>query len=91
MMKKDGGSVVVVDLLLYVSPVVCGGFVLSLFWYALLCVLYSFAIILTRKRERERAGCLALIVFLCLATVNALCSSSWCLWLVFSVILASRL
>ena len=51
-MKKDGGSVVV-DLLLHVPPVVCGGFVLSLFWYALLCVLYSFAIILMRKRERE--------------------------------------
>ena len=51
-MKKDGGSVVV-DLLLYVPPVVCGGTVLSLFWYALLCVLYSFAIILMRKRERE--------------------------------------
>ena len=36
-----------------------------LFWFSLLCVLSSFAIILTmkRRRERERAGCFPVIVF----------------------------
>ena len=42
----------VVDSLLYVPPIVCGSSVFGLsFWYALLCVFSSFAIILTRKRE----------------------------------------
>ena len=38
-----------------------------LFWYTLLCVLYSLAIILTRKREL-----VALICVSCLVTVNFL-------------------
>ena len=42
----------------------------SLFWYALLCVLYSFAIILT-TRKRELAVLLK-SSFLCLVTVNVL-------------------
>ena len=44
----DGGGSVVVDLLFYVPPVVCGVLRWPLFWYALLYVLSSFAIILTR-------------------------------------------
>ena len=46
-----------------------GGLSLSLFWYALLCVLSIFAIILQRKRE------LVALLFLsygCLVTVNVL-------------------
>ena len=42
---------------------------LSLFWYALLCVLSSFAIILNRKRELVA---LLLLSYECLATVNVL-------------------
>ena len=42
---------VVVNLLFNVPPIVCGGLCWSLFWYALVCVLHSFAIILTRKIE----------------------------------------
>ena len=43
---------VVVDLMFYVPPIVCGGFLCwSLFWYAILYVLFNFAIILARKRE----------------------------------------
>ena len=42
----------------------------SLFWYALLFVLSSFAIILTRKRE---LAALLLSSFGCLATVNCKC------------------
>ena len=56
-----GGGSVVVDLLFIVAPIVCGGSVWSLFCYSALCVLSSFAIILVGE---ERAGCLALIVFL---------------------------
>ena len=41
----------------------------SLFWYALLCVPSSFAIILTRKRE---VAALLLLSFGCLVTVNVL-------------------
>ena len=40
---------------------------LSLFWYELLCVLSSFAIILTRKRELVA---LLLLSYRCLATIN---------------------
>ena len=43
----QGGGSVVVDLLFNVLPIVCG---ISLF-YAFLCVHFSFAIILKRKRE----------------------------------------
>ena len=41
----------------------------SLFWYSLLCVLSSFAIILTRKKELVA---LPLLSFRCLDTVNVL-------------------
>ena len=63
-----GGSLVV-DLFFYVPPIVCGGFVLSLVWYALLYVLSSFAIILTRKRELVA---LLLLSFRCLVIANVL-------------------
>ena len=43
----------------------------SLFRYALLCVLSSFAIILTRKIEREMAA-LSLLSFLCVVIVNVM-------------------
>ena len=42
---------------------------LSLFWYALLCVLSSFAIIFKRKKEPVA---LLLLSYKCLATVNVL-------------------
>ena len=42
---------------------------LSLFWYTLLCVLSSFAIILKRKRELVA---LLLSSYVCLVTVNVL-------------------
>ena len=38
-------------MLIYVLPIVVGGSVFVLIWYALLCVLSSFAINLKRKRE----------------------------------------
>ena len=41
-------------------PLLVGALCWSLFWYALLCVVSSFAIILSRKREK--AGCFAFIV-----------------------------
>ena len=41
----------------------------SLFWYSLVCVLSSFAIILTKKRELVA---LLLLSFRCLVTVNFL-------------------
>ena len=56
-----GGSAVV-DLLCNVLPIVCGGSVfLSLFWYALLCVLFSFAIMvmlfqMTGAKSRRAAS-----------------------------------
>ena len=63
-----GGSVVV-DLLLNVFPIVCGVICLSLFWYALLCVISSLAIILKRKRE---LAALLLLSYGCLVTLNVL-------------------
>ena len=60
----------VVDLLFYVASIVCGGFmVVSLFGYALLYVLSSFAIILTANRELIA---FFLLSFKCLVTVNVL-------------------
>ena len=50
-------------------PLFVGIQCLSLFWYALLCVHFSFAIILKRKRERIA---LLLLSYGCLATVNVL-------------------
>ena len=47
----QGGGSVVVDLLFNVPPIVCSGYLLVFFWYALLYVNSSFAIILMRKRE----------------------------------------
>ena len=49
--------------------IVCGGMRWSLFWYALLYVLSSFAIILTEKRELD---VLRSLYFGCLVTVNVL-------------------
>ena len=50
-------------------PLFVGILCLSLFWYALLCVLSSFAIILKRKRELVA---LLLLSYRCLVTVNVL-------------------
>ena len=50
-------------------PIFVGVLCWSLFWYTLLCVLSSFAIILTRKRELVA---LLLLLFGCLVTVNIL-------------------
>ena len=50
----------------------------SLFWYALLCFLSSFAIILKRKRELDA---LLLLSFLCLVTVNVLWLFLMVLWI----------
>ena len=50
-------------------PLFVEGFVLSLVWYALLYVLSSFAIMLTRKRELVA---LLLLSFGCLVSVNVL-------------------
>ena len=58
-----GEGSVVVKLLFYVHPIVCGGSVLDFFWYALLYVLSSFAIILSRKSES------LLLCFYCLFDV----------------------
>ena len=63
-----GGSVVVV-LLFNVLPIVCGLMCLSLFWYVLLCVISSLAIIFKRKRE---LAALLLLSYGCLETVNVL-------------------
>ena len=62
-------TVVAVDLLFYVPPIVCGFLCLSLLRYALMCVLSSFVIILTRKRELVA---LLLLSFGCLVTVIVL-------------------
>ena len=51
-------------------PLFVGVLCVSLFWYALLFVLSSFAIILTRKRE---LAALLLSSFGCLITVNRKC------------------
>ena len=48
---------------MYLLPIVCGS---SLFWYALLCVISSFAIILKKKRERVA---FLLLSYGCLVTV----------------------
>ena len=50
-------------------PLFVGVLCLTLFWYALLCVLSSFAIILKRKREMVA---LLLLSNRCLVTVNVL-------------------
>ena len=50
-------------------PLFVGFQCLSLYWYALLCVLSSFAIILKRKRE---VVALLLLSYGCLVTVNVL-------------------
>ena len=53
-------------------PLVVRILYLSLYCCALLCVLSSLAIILKKKRERERAGYFALLSYICLVTVNVL-------------------
>ena len=51
-------------------PLVVGVLCLSLFCYALLCVLFSFAIIF---EEEERAGgCFASLSYGCFVTINDL-------------------
>ena len=55
-------------LLLYVPPIFVGVLCWSFFWYALLYVLSSFAIILTRKRELVAF----FLSFGCRVTVNVL-------------------
>ena len=50
-------------------PLFVGVLCLSLFWYALLCVLSNFTIILKRKRELVA---LLLLSYGCLVTVNVL-------------------
>ena len=60
---QGGDTVVVVESLFIVVPIVCG--VVYLVLVLLFCTLLSsFAIILMGKRERERAGCFTLIVSL---------------------------
>ena len=43
-------------------PLFVGVLCLSLFFYALLCVLSSFAIVFKRKKREREAGCFAFIV-----------------------------
>ena len=69
--------------IVFVAPIVCGGFVLGpCFWYTVLCVSSSFAIISLGKRE------LVALLF-CLLDVTRLIlffdSSSWFFGLVCSV------
>ena len=68
--REEGFCFDVVDLLLYVPPIVCGGSVLV---FVLVCItlygLSRFAIILTRKRKLVA---LLLLSFGCLVTVNVL-------------------
>ena len=59
-------------------PLFVGAQCRSLFWYALLYVLSSFAIILTRKRE---LAALILLSFGCLFTVNVLYLSLTVSWI----------
>ena len=70
-------------LLLFVAPIVCAVLCWSLLWYAFLCVLSSFAIIQSRKRESW------LLCFQCLSGVLLLLmlcgSSSRCRGLVCSI------
>ena len=56
-------------------PLFVGVLCLSLFWYALPCIISSFAIILKRKRELVT---LLLLSYGCLVTVNVL-------WLLLTV------
>ena len=63
-----------------VAPIVCEGSMLVFVWYELLYVHFSFAIILTRKRELVA---LLLLSFACLVTVNVL--SLFLSWMVCSV------
>ena len=58
-------------------PLFVGVLCWSLFWYSLLCVLSSFAIILERKRELV---VLLLVSFGCLVTVNVLWLFLTVLW-----------
>ena len=64
-----GGGSVVLHLLFNGFPIVCGGSVLSLVCYAILCVHSGFAIILKRKRKLVA---LLLLSYRCLFTVNVL-------------------
>ena len=67
-------------LLIYCSmylPLFVGVLCLAMFWYALLCVLSSFAIILKRKRELVA---LLLLSYGCLVTVNVLWLFLWVPW-----------
>ena len=50
-------------------PLFVGVLCLSLFWYALLCVLSSFAVILKRKRKLVA---LLLLSYRCIVTINTL-------------------
>ena len=59
----------VVDLVFNALPLFVGVLCLSLFWYALLCVYFSFAIIL--KRKRNLVG-LILLSYICIVTINVL-------------------
>ena len=68
----------VVDLVFNAPPLFVGVLCLSLFWYALLCVHSSFAIIL--KRKRNLVG-LILLSYICFVTINVL-------WLFLTVLLA---
>ena len=71
-MTAAHSKMVVLFLLIYCFvclPLFVGVLCSSLFWYALLYVLFSFAIILTRKRELID---LLLLSFGCLVTVNVL-------------------
>ena len=66
-------KVVVLLLLIYFFiylPLFVGFLCLSLFWYGLLCVLSSFAIVLTRKREMVA---LLLWLFLTMPLVSLQC------------------
>ena len=59
-------------------PLFMGALRLSLFWYALLCVLSSFAIIL--KRKRELVALLLSMSYRCLVTLNILWLFLTVLW-----------
>ena len=50
-------------------PLFVGVLCLSLFWYALLCVLSSFAVILKRKRKLVA---LLLLSYRCIVTINTM-------------------
>ena len=64
--------------IVFVPSIVCMGSEFVFCWFALLYVLSSFAIILTRKRERERElAALLLFSFGCLVTVHVLWLFCW--------------